>query len=432
MSAKIYELYVDKFAQNFKGLTARLDYFNHLGINTLHILPHYPSPMVDDGYDVSDYRGIRSELGTLEDFIAFTKEAHKRGIKVITDLVINHVSSEHHWFVTARTSKHNSKRDYFLWSETGSELKDATNAFPDFKSSNWIWNEATKDYYFATFYPEQPDLNWDNPDVVEEVFMRIDFWVERGVDGFRLDAIGHLIKREGLNSYGLPETHEVIKAIRKHLDKKYGGRICLLAEIGGSVEEAQQYFSEGDECQLVYHFSLMRQMFISLMRNEYRSLEQMIQTSYDIPHNCQWATFLRNHDDIFIEVLSEHERLELLDFLDPERRYPFNKGQTTSMRLGSIFAKKPERIIEALELLYSLPGAPIMYYGDEIGMQNLPIQAGIIDTRKYVRGDFDWPTAEAMLKDPGSLLEKVAACIKRASVVTRSLPAKSKKSYLLP
>jgi len=411
--AKIYELYVDKFASDFRGLTARLDYFNHLGINTLHILPHYPSPMVDDGYDISDYRGVRDELGTLEDFSAFVAEAKTRGIRVIIDLALNHVSDQHPWFLEARASKSNSKRDFFKWSETGRELKNAINAFPDFKSSNWIRNEATGDYYYATFYPQQPDLNWDNPEVLAEMLKIVDFWVGRGVAGFRLDAVPYLVEREDAASKGLPKTHRIIKIIREHLDKKYAGSVCLLAEVGDDTEVAKTYFGDGDECHLVYHFSLMRQMLVALMRRDSSAVNALVQkSSFSIPDGCQWATFLRNHDEISLGELSGQERDDLLNFLDPERRFPFNRGTTTAIRLGSIFASQPSRLIEAFELLYSLPGAPIMYYGDEIGMKNLPIQKDIIDTRKYVRGNFDWATAERMLADSNSLLNKTAEIIR--------------------
>ncbi|KKW18981.1 MAG: Trehalose synthase [Candidatus Adlerbacteria bacterium GW2011_GWC1_50_9] len=415
ISAKIYELYVDKFAGDFKGLTRHLDHFEHLGVNALHLLPFYPSPMVDDGYDVSDYRGVRAELGTLEDFAAFVEAAHARGIKVMIDLVTNHTSSQHHWFITAHASKHNSKRDYYIWSETGNELKNAINAFPDFKPSNWVWNEATKDYYYATFYPEQPDLNWDNPNVLKEILMRISFWADKGVDGFRLDAIPFLVEREGTTSVGLPETHHIIKHIRRHLDEKHGGNIALLAEVGDSAEAARAYFGDGDECHMIYHFPLAAKMLLALARRDRRIVEEETRLLLDVPFPCRWALFLRNHDEISMVGLSEDERVELLDFLDPERRYAFSKGTTAAMRLGSIFAREPEQLLEAFEFLYSQPGVPIMYYGDEIGMQNLPLQEGIKDTRRYVRGNFDWGTAEKMLADPNSLLNKTAGIIRRNS-----------------
>ncbi len=240
--AKIYELYVDKFAVDFKGLSGKIGYFTRLGINTLHILPHYPSPMADDGYDISDYRDVRADLGTMEDFRAFIVAAHESGIRVITDFVLNHVSVEHPWFVEARSSKDNPKRGWFLWSDTGREYKDAWNAFPDIKDDNWIPNPATGDAYYATFYPDQPDLNWTNPEVEQTMIATMDFWADIGVDGFRLDAASVLIKKEGTRCRDLPETHAIIKRIRAHLDAKYPRGVIMLAEAHN-----KEYFGDGDE-----------------------------------------------------------------------------------------------------------------------------------------------------------------------------------------
>jgi len=416
-NAAIYELYVDKFAGNFRGLTAKLGYLTRLGINTIHILPHYPSPMVDGGYDISDFQEVRTDLGTLNDFCECVDAAHRHGIRVITDLVLNHVSSVHPWFIEARASKKNAKRDFFVWSDTGSEVKEAPNMFPDIKTSNWIWNEPTGDYYYATFYPEQPDLNWNNPLVLENMLACVDFWVDRGVDGFRLDAVPHLVERDKTASVNLPETHQIVKIIRRHLDDRYGGGIALLAEVGADAEEAKTYFGNGDECQLVYHFELMRRMFVALMRREYRLPDNVLQGLRDIPANCRWVIFLRNHDEINLTTLPDHERSELLDFLDSEHRYPFNEGRATSVRLGTVFVHRPERLIEAFRLLHSLPGVPVIYYGDEIGMQNLPVKEGTRDSRVYVRGNFDWDTAESMMTDPSSLLNTIANIIRDRRMV---------------
>lgn len=413
--AKIYELYIDKFAGNLRGLTARLDYFTALGVDCLHLLPHYPSPMVDDGYDVMDYRGVRSELGTLDDFTDCLRSAHERGIRVIVDLVLNHVSSLHPWFVEARSSRDNPKRDFFLWDEQDDHLKDSVNAFPDFKSSNWIWNEETQDYYFATFYPKQPDLNWDNPKVMEEMLAIMDFWIARGVDGFRLDAASHLVKRDGTTSKGLPETHQVLKQIRKHLEQKHPD-VILLAEVHQPIPLAKTYFGEGDECHMVYHFSLAEQFWLALKRRDTSLIEKALGESSGIPANCQWATFLRSHDEISLSTLAPKERTELNQFFDPERRYPFKNGEYSSVRVGTIMGGNEGRIVEAFRLLYKTTGAPIMYYGDEIGMENLPLDPKVIDTRKYVRGNFDWKEAERQLSDPASLWSKTASIIKnRAS-----------------
>lgn len=411
--AHIYKLYIDKFAGDIQGLTARLDYVALLGIDCLHVLPHYPSPMVDDGYDVSDYRNVRDELGMLDDFAALVATAHGRGIRIIIDFVLNHVSDKHSWFAEARMSRENSKRDFFLWSNTGKEYSDATNAFPDIKPVNWIRNEATRDYYYATFYPEQPDLNWDNPEVMREMTEIMDFWCSRGVDGFRLDAAPYLIKREGTTSKGLPETHQVLKKIRVHLEKNYPD-VVLLAETHQSVKLMRQYFGNGDECHLVYHFGLMEQMWLALKRNDPRLVEKIAHESFDIPDNCQWATFLRNHDEISLGTLDGAERKELMDFFDPEHDYMFKKMGATSMRLANVFRGDRRKIVNALKLLYSLPGSPVMYYGDEIGMQNLPLQQGIVDTRRYVRGAFDWQEAERQIADSDSFFHEVAGIIASA------------------
>ncbi|OGZ06510.1 MAG: hypothetical protein A2942_04855 [Candidatus Lloydbacteria bacterium RIFCSPLOWO2_01_FULL_50_20] len=425
--AKIYELYIDKFAGDFQGLTSRLDYMTALGINCLHMLPFYPSPMVDDGYDVMDYRSVRPELGTLGDFTECLAEAHHRGIRVIIDLVLNHVSSKHPWFIEARASRDNSKRDFFLWDKEGRRFQDSINAFPDFKPSNWIRNDATGDYYYATFYPEQPDLNWDNPKVMEEMLAIMDFWIARGVDGFRLDAAKHLIKRDSTRSEGLPETHQVLKTIRKHLDLTHPD-VILLAEAHQLPAITKTYFGSGDECHMAYHFPLAEQFWLALKRHDLHLVDAMVEESFDIPYNSQWATFLRSHDEISLATLPLPERSELNDFFDPDHCYLFRNfklDELASVRIATIYQNAPERIAEAFALLYKTPGAPIMYYGDEIGMKNLPLEAGIVDTRKYVRGAFDWEEATKQVANPDSLWSDVASLIKTRTA--ESLPAVTKE-----
>lgn len=409
--AKLYELYVDKFATDLNRLTAKLDYFTDLGINTLHLLPHYPSPMADDGYDVSDYRNVRPELGTLADFERFVQAAHAQDIRVVVDLVLNHTSQLHPWFIEARSSKSNQKRDYYLWSETGTEFPLIKSGIRDIKEKNWIANPATGDFYFATFYPQQPDLNWDNPEVFREMLEIMFFWAERGVDGFRLDAAAHLIKREGSDSRGLPETHALLKRIRAALEEKFL-EVILLAEAHQSLSDTKKYFGDGDECHMAYHFTLMEQMWLTLQHGDPLSLQKVVDESRDIPESCQWAIFLRNHDEISFATLEPGLREALVKYLDPESLYSFKKGEATSMRLGSVYANNREGMRKASRLLYSLPGSPIMYYGDEIGMQNLPHEENILDSRRYVRGAFDWKLAQLERKDPTSLFHEVAALIK--------------------
>lgn len=410
--ARIYELYIDKFAGDIRGLIARLDYFAELGIDALHILPHYPSPMVDDGYDVSMYRGVRPELGTLDDFRTLLAETEARGIKVIIDFPINHVSSEHPWFQEARASTDNPKRDYFLWSDSGKEFADALNPFVDMKPSNWVWNSATEDYYYATFYPQQPDLNWDNPHVYEAMLGHMEFWADLGVDGFRLDAIGYLIKRDGTLCRGLPETHDLIKRIRARLDDRYGGRVVLIAEMHQPLPEMLPYFGAGDECHLVYDFPMAEQLFLALVRGDDAPVRALLERSKDIPPGCAWLFFLRNHDDLSLITLAAHDRDELRRVLDPDDEYPFNAGACVSVRLATGCGGDERLILDAFRKLYALPGAHVLYYGDEIGMRNLPLEEGVIDTRHYVRGAFDWRVADHMRRDPDSLLSRVAAIIR--------------------
>jgi maltose alpha-D-glucosyltransferase/alpha-amylase len=400
--AKIYELYIDKFAGTINGLREKLPYFTALGIDTLHLLPHFASPMVDEGYDIMDYRSVRPELGTMEDFELLVKEARAQGIRIIIDFVLNHTSNQHPWFVEAKQSKKNPKRDYYLWREIEYGFEGSTNAFPDIKPNNWIWNEETKDYYFATFYPEQPDLNWDNEEVQREMLANMDFWIDKGVSGFRLDAAPYLIKRENSTSKGLPETHAVIKRIRAHIEAK-NPEVILLAEAHQSLALTKEYFGHGDECHMAYHFPLMEQFWVSLMEQTAEGVHEMVEASRAIPDNCQWATFLRNHDEVSLATLPPGVRTALVNFLDPQHTYLFKKAGATSVRLAEGLHNDDARIREALSLLYTTPGAPIMYYGDEIGMRNLPLKDGVIDTRLYVRGEFDWNAADAQMKDPRSL-----------------------------
>lgn len=396
--AKIYELYVDKFAVDFPGLTTRLPYLVALGINTVHLLPFFPTGGVDDGYDVTDYRDVRPELGRLADFEAFLKAAHEAGIRVIIDLVINHTSDLHPWFREAAETPTSPKRDYYLWSKEPKGYDDAANAFPDMKSSNWVLEPQTGEYFFATFYPQQPDLNWKNPAVEREMLDIMDYWVSRGVDGFRLDAAAHLIKREQSPSKGLPETHQVLKRLRAHIDMNYPD-VLLLAEANQSISATKEYFGDGDECHMAYNFPLMQAMWLSIMMGDNFHARAAIAESMEIPENCQWATFLRSHDELSLEGIAPTEHDALLKFLDPEGQYLFKFGHSTSVRVATALKGDDVKIREAFSLLYSLPGAPIMYYGDEIKMHNLPKEHSVPDSRIYVRGNFEWNEAELMMKD---------------------------------
>jgi len=407
-SAVFYEVYVDRFAGTFDAFGKRLDYLENLGITCIHLLPHYPSPMIDDGYDVADYKAISPELGTLDDFKTFVALAHARGIRVMIDFVLNHVSTKHPWFVEASSSKDNPKRDYFLWSETGSEFAMSLNPFPEISETNWVYNEQTGDYFFSTFYPQQADLNWDNPKVFAEMTDVIDFWAALGVDAFRLDASSHLAKREGTNSANLPETHAILKRLRAHIDVRHPG-IAILAEVHDELEIMKQYFGEGDECHMVYNFPLTEQMLLALLRESRTGVDLLVEASRGIPDNCCWTAFLRHHDEISLATLSETVRAELLDYYDPDKKYRFATG--TSMRLATMLRGDTERILRAFELLLSVPGSPIIYYGDEIAMENIPLERGEKDTRRSVRGTFDWATAIIASRNSSSLYSRLAGLI---------------------
>ncbi|MCI0532916.1 trehalose synthase [bacterium] len=416
-NAKIYELYIDKFAGDLKGITERLPYFNALGINCLHILPHYKSPMIDDGYDVSNYRSVRPELGTLDDFREFVVRAKEKNVRVITDLVLNHSSESHPWFVEARSSKTNDKRDYFLWSETGTEYAEARNVFPHLKPRNWVWNEATHDYYFATFYAEQPDFNWTNPRVLEEILAIMDFWIEMGVDGFRLDAAPYLVKKEGTLCRNLPETHEILKKIRAHLNEK-APHVALLTEVHDTPKNVREYFGNGDECHLMYHFGMAEKFFLAAIKNDPSIAARAMEANPSIPENCSWALFTRNHDQLSFVTLSPDEQKEILEYVNPVDQDVFLEGTSgitstgLSMRTAEIFKNDPEKIRNIFRIFLGTPGAPIIYYGEEIGMRNDEAIGKQADTRRYVRGQFDWTLAEKEMGDPNSLFSFVAGLLR--------------------
>jgi maltose alpha-D-glucosyltransferase/alpha-amylase len=406
--AVFYELYVDKFAGDFPGLISRLDYLKKLGVGCLHILPHYPSPMIDDGYDVSDYMAVRKELGSIEDFRRFASEAHHRGIRVLIDFVLNHVSTDHPWFLEASSSKDNPKKSFFLWSETGEEYKGAANPFYELKPSNWIKNSRTGDYYFSTFYPQQADLNWDNPEVFEKMMDVVDFWLGLGVDGFRLDAASHLIKREGSDCKHLPETHAIIKKIRAHIEKN-NKDVILLTEADGLPEIIKEYFGNGDEAHLSYNFPLVKYFFRAIADGSFKINEEFMESVSRIPESCQWAIFLGHHDELPLRDA------ELLEHFDPEKKFIFNNG--LAMRLSNILRGDEEKIRNAFKMLFDTPGAPIIYYGAEIGMRNIELTKGEKDYRKALRGAFDWRAADLAARDPNSLFSWIAQLIRGASSV---------------
>ncbi|HSL73446.1 MAG TPA: maltose alpha-D-glucosyltransferase, partial [Ilumatobacteraceae bacterium] len=371
--AVIYELHVRAFADSdgngtgdFDGLTSRLDYLSDLGVTALWLLPFYPSPLRDDGYDIADYRAVNRDYGTLRSFRRFLGAAHDRNLKVITELVINHTSDQHPWFERARTAPPGSPhRDFYVWSDDPTRWSDARIIFQDFESSNWTWDPVAGQYYWHRFYSHQPDLNYDNPAVEAAVLGVLDHWLDMGVDGLRLDAVPYLFEREGTNCENLPETHALLRRLRRHVDERHHGRM-LLAEANQWPEDAVAYFGEGDECHAAFHFPLMPRLFMALRMEDRFPVIDILQQTPDIPDNCQWAIFLRNHDELTLEMVTDEERdyMYRVYATDPQARINIGIRRRLAPLLGN-----NRRELELMNaLLFSLPGTPVLYYGDEIGM----------------------------------------------------------------
>jgi maltose alpha-D-glucosyltransferase/alpha-amylase len=371
--AIIYELHIKAFSDgnkdgigDFEGLLSKLDYLEALGVTAIWLLPFYPSPLRDDGYDIADYYTINPSYGNIAQFQLFLDEAHKRGLKVITELVINHTSDQHPWFQRARHAEPGSiERDFYVWSDDPNKYNQVRIIFLDTETSNWTWDPVAKAYYWHRFFHHQPDLNYDNPKVQEEVFKVLDYWLDMGVDGFRLDAVPYLYEREGTNGENLPETHAFLKKLRKHLDDNYPGRL-FLAEANMWPEESASYFGDGDECHMNYHFPIMPRMFMSVKMEDRYPLIDILEQTPEIPENCQWAMFLRNHDELTLEMVTDEER----DFMykvytkDPLAR--INLG--IRHRLAPLLDNNRRKIELMKIMLFSMPGTPVIYYGDEIGM----------------------------------------------------------------
>ncbi len=371
--AIIYEVHVKSFFDknkdgigDFKGLTEKLDYLKDLGINTIWLLPFFQSPQRDDGYDISDYYTINPDYGTLQDFKKFIKECKKRNIKTIIELVVNHVSDQHYWFQDAIKNGKNSKYwDFFIWSDTQEKFKDTRIIFSDTEKSNWAWQPDVKKFYWHRFFSTQPDLNHNNPNVVRKINKIIKYWGDLGVDGFRLDAIPYLCVKEGTSNENLPETHNVIKIWRKYLDSKYEDKI-FLAEANQWPEDVAKYFGNGDECHMAYNFPLMPRLFIAIRRETRKPIVEIMENLPEIPENCQWAIFLRNHDELTLEMVTDEERDYMYREYAKDPKMRLNLG--IRRRLAPL-VENSRRIIEILNsILFSFPGSPIVYYGDEIGM----------------------------------------------------------------
>jgi maltose alpha-D-glucosyltransferase/alpha-amylase len=371
--AVIYEVRVRSFHDgnddgigDFRGLAGKLDYLQELGVDTLWLLPFYPSPLRDDGYDISHYTEVHPDLGTLEDFKVFLAEAHRRGLRVITELVLNHTSDAHDWFQRARTApKGSPEREFYVWSDTADKYADARIIFKDFERSNWSWDPVAEAYYWHRFFSHQPDLNFDNPAVWKALFACVDFWLELGVDGLRLDAVPYLFEREGTTCENLPETIEFLRHLRSHMDAGHPGRM-LLAEANQWPEDSVRYLEGGDKCHMAFHFPVMPRMYLALHAEDRFPIVDILAQTPVLHESCQWALFLRNHDELTLEMVTDEERDYLYEAYAKEPKMRLNLG--IRRRLAPLLGND-RRKLELLNcLLFSLPGTPVLYYGDEIGM----------------------------------------------------------------
>jgi len=387
--AIIYQLYVRAFQDgngdgvgDFQGLMQKLDYLQELRVNTLWLLPFFPSPLRDDGYDISDYTSVHPSYGSLDDFRAFLAAAHERGIRVVIELVLNHTSDQHPWFQEARNPE-SPRRDWYVWSDTDERYKGVRIIFLDTEKSNWAWDPASKSYYWHRFFSHQPDLNYDNPAVREAMWNVMKFWLEIGVDGFRLDAVPYLVEREGTSCENLPETHGILRDLRTRLDQEFPDRM-LLAEANQWPSDVRQYFGNGDEFHMAFHFPLMPRMFMAVKLEDRKPIIEILQQTPEIPSASQWCIFLRNHDELTLEMVTGLEREYMYDEYARDKSMRLNLG--IRRRLAPLMEGDRRRIELLNGLLMSLPGTPVVYYGDEIGMgENL-----YLGDRNGVRTPMQW------------------------------------------
>jgi len=370
--AVIYEVHIRAFYDSnadgigdLNGLIEKLPYLQDLGVNCLWLLPMYPSPLRDDGYDIADYYSIHPDYVTLNDFQRLVDEAHKRDIRILTELVVNHTSDAHPWFQEARRDPRSPKRDWYVWSDTDERYKGARIIFTDTERSNWTWDPVAKQYFWHRFFSHQPDLNYDNPEVQEEMFRILKFWMDMGVDGFRCDAVPYLFEREGTNCENLPETHLFLKQLRARLEAEYPGRL-LLAEANQWPADVRVYFGEGDEFHMGFHFPVMPRLFMAIRREERTPIVEILQQTPEIPDSCQWAIFLRNHDELTLEMVTDEERDYMYREYAMDPRMRINVG--IRRRLAPLMDNGRRRIELMHALLFTLPGTPVLYYGDELGM----------------------------------------------------------------
>ncbi len=370
--AIFYELHVKAFQDSnddgvgdFNGLTSRLDYLQDLGVDCIWMLPFFPSPLKDDGYDIADYYSINPDYGTTRDFRNFMKEAHRRGMRVIADLVVNHTSDQHPWFQAARSDPHSPYRDYYVWSDTPDRYSDARIIFVDSERSNWSWDDQAQQFFWHRFFHHQPDLNYDNPRVRREILKAMNHWLELGLDGFRADAVPYLFEREQTSCENLPETHAYLKQLRRRIDARYRGRI-MLAEANQWPADLLPYFGDGDEFHMAFNFPIMPRMYMAIRREERRPIIDIVQQTPEIPDNCQWCLFLRNHDELTLEMVTDEERDYMWAEYARDPRMKLNLG--IRRRLAPLLENGRRRIELLNAMLMSLPGSPIIYYGDELGM----------------------------------------------------------------
>jgi maltose alpha-D-glucosyltransferase/alpha-amylase len=347
------------------GLIEKLPYLQDLGIDCLWLLPMYPSPLRDDGYDIADYYGIHPDYGTVKDFQRLVDEAHRRGLRILTELVINHTSDQHPWFQEARRNPKSPKRDWYVWSDTDEKYRGVRIIFTDTERSNWTWEPVAKQYFWHRFFSHQPDLNYDNPEVRAEMLRVLSFWLDLGVDGLRVDAAPYLFEREGTSCENLPETHAFLKELRGKVDAQYQGRV-LLAEANQWPADVRVYFGEGDEFHMGFHFPLMPRLFMAIRREERAPIVEILQQTPEIPESCQWALFLRNHDELTLEMVTDEERDYMYREYATDRRMRLNLG--IRRRLAPLLDNGRRRMELMHGLLFTLPGTPVLYYGDELGM----------------------------------------------------------------
>jgi maltose alpha-D-glucosyltransferase / alpha-amylase len=370
--AVFYEIHVRGFfdgnddgAGDFRGLSEKLEYLQWLGIDCIWLLPMYQSPLRDGGYDIADFFTIHPDYGTVDDFKSFVEAAHQRGMRVIADLVMNHTSSEHQWFQESRSSPDSPKRDWYVWSDTDERYPEARIIFIDTESSNWTWDPVAGAYYWHRFFAHQPDLNYDNPEVQEAMLNVLRFWLDLGIDGFRLDAVPYLYERDGTNCENLPETHAYLRRAHSEIDARYPDRV-LLAEANQWPEDVVHYFGAGDECHMAFHFPVMPRMFMAARREVAKPILEILDLTPPIPDNAQWGLFLRNHDELTLEMVTDEERGYMYDESAKDPRMKLNLG--IRRRLAPLLDNGRDEIALLHAILFSLPGAPVLYYGDEIGM----------------------------------------------------------------